>query len=398
MTPKAKRGQIIIAAVFALVIISLLGVLAVALLSSESASVYKKYFGIQALNVAEGGIRFTVASSLAANSDLTTLVDFGPVPLGPGTFSVHFIYKAKNACSFEVTGTVQGDSRTVRVGYRQGFSLSQIAQNYALYCGNGSGTFDFGNNVSISGNIFANGSLNLNGAAVSGDAISTGSISGSSGVTGAVEQQTATPEGVPVLDLTPYLTQITTAQVSPTYTGNRTFSGTLAGGAYYVRGNVTINDLTLTGVTTIVATGKVTIYNNKTIGDNLTVIASGEINMDNHNNLGANGLWYSSVGIVVGNNSDVGENIVGAGTCFITPGYVNVDNSLTFNGFIYANTLSIDNNLNMNGLIVANNVDIHNNTDINISADIVNFDVIPGLSVQASGAEACEFLEWSEVY
>ena len=408
MRTSNKRGQVIVAAVFVLVVIALLGIVAVALLSSESITVIKNYQGIQAFNLAEAGVRFTVASSIAANSDLTTLHDFGPVTLNPGTFSIRFLSTAKNSCSFESTGTVQGVSRTVRTGFGKGNSLQSIAQEYVIYWGGtgGTGTVELGQNVHIVGDVFSNSTLNLNNATVSGDAISTGTITGYTGVTGTVEARAGTPEGAPSLNTTPYLTKIATAAANPTYTGNRTFNGTLAPGTYYVRGDVTLSDLTLTGVTTIVATGKVDIGNNKSIGDQLTVIASREITMGNNNDLGENGLWYSSVAITVGNQADVANLTVGAGTSFITPGNVTFANSAQnqgtdFNGYIYAGgTLTVGNNMDFHGLMVASNVSVQNNANIYISPDVVNFDMIPGIVVTStsSGSGTGEFTDWFEVY
>ncbi|MGB9613648.1 MAG: hypothetical protein ACPL4K_05715, partial [Candidatus Margulisiibacteriota bacterium] len=115
-----KKGQIIIAAVFVLVIVAILGMVVATMISTESFSVSKNFRGIQALNIAEAGIRFTIATSLAADSDWSDNVDFGPVSINPGYFTVHYVSKAKKSCILEVTGTVGDVNRKVRMTAKKG--------------------------------------------------------------------------------------------------------------------------------------------------------------------------------------------------------------------------------------------------------------------------------------
>lgn len=129
-----NKGQMIIAAVFVMVLVTLFGLSASLILSSESISITKNYNGIQALNVAEGGVRFTITNSLESDKDWSNQADFGPVALAPGTFNVHYIVKEKRSCSFEVTATVKGISRTVRIELKKG-GIPEQMEDYVGYGG-----------------------------------------------------------------------------------------------------------------------------------------------------------------------------------------------------------------------------------------------------------------------
>jgi hypothetical protein len=151
-----RRGQVLIAAVFVLLIVGLLGLIAVSLISTESFSVIQNMHGVQALDVAEGGMRFTIVTSLTADSDWSDNADFGPVSLGPGSFSVVYIAKAKKNCSLEVTGTVQGVSRTVKAGFRGGGIPSQFSDyvGYGGSAGSSGSELLFNNNARCYGSLY----------------------------------------------------------------------------------------------------------------------------------------------------------------------------------------------------------------------------------------------------
>lgn len=154
----SRKGQVTIAAVFVLVIIAFLGLIITQMLSMESFSAVKNLHGFQALNVAEGGMRFTVAASLAADSDWSNNVDFGPVSLGPGSFTVRYLSKAQKTCSLEVTGTVQGVSRVIRSGFHKtGGGVGNQWNDYAAYGGSAASLGNemlFNNNSRCIGNLY----------------------------------------------------------------------------------------------------------------------------------------------------------------------------------------------------------------------------------------------------
>jgi acetyltransferase-like isoleucine patch superfamily enzyme len=401
-----RRGQVLVAAIFVLVIVSFLGLIVAQMLSTEGFSAIKNLHGIQALNVAEGGMRWVVATQLAPDSDWSNNTDLGPIALGPGTFSLHYFTKQTRSATFEVVGTVQGVNRTIRTGYRRtGGGLSSIAAEYVLYWGGtGMGDSSLGNNVTINGNILVNNNIDLNDADVNGTVEATGDITGATNVSGTAESHVATPEGQPTLETSSYDALINIANTTPTYTGNRTFSGALSPGIYYVKGNVTLGDLTLTGVTTIVATGTITTNSNIHIGDNFTAIAAGAIEIGNSVSLGNNGLWYSSTSISQGNHAEDSIFATGYGTAFITPGSIDFGNSpasaaSVFEGYMYAGgTIHIGNNMEFAGLMTCNNAIIGNGSTLTLDQSAVNSD-LPGIITGGiSGAGEFAGDDWVEFY
>lgn len=394
----SKKGQLLITAVFVLIIVAVLGMVAASMISTESFAVARNWNGMQALNIAEAGMRFTIATSLCADSDYSDNTDFGPISLKPGFFTVRYTFKSQRDCSVEVTGTVTGVSRTVRTKAKKiSGGLQSIANDYAVYMGGGGTGATLGNNSTINGDAFITGNLIMgNGAAVTGDASATGTITGGT-VMGSTETGAPPPPSPPSLEADYYVGQIGLANTSPTYIGNITYSGALSPGAYYIKGNVTINDLILTGVTTIVATGTVTLNNNKTVGNDLTVIAAGAISIGNHCAIGNSGLWYSGTSITIGN---VGDVTAGTGTAFITPGNIDAGNSCSFAGFVYAGgSFTSGNGLEFSGLLAADRVTIGNNAVLSVDPDIMNFDAIPGIVGGIEGsAPGMDVSDWGEVY
>jgi hypothetical protein len=297
---------------------------------------------------------------------------------------------------------VGGVSRTVRVGFKKKASgLQGTADKYAIYMGSGNGAV-IGNNSTVNGSVFISGNLIMgSGTVVTEDAFATGTIIGGS-VLGLRETYVSPPSNPPSLETSYYDGQINTAQTNPTYTGNRTFSGSLPPGAYYVKGNVTLDNLTLTGVTTIVATGTIIVGNNKTIGDSLAITAAGSIVIGNNSDIGNYGLWYSSTSIIIGNSGDIADITAGTGTAFVTPGNIIAGNTCAFNGFMYAGgSLTMGNNLSLNGLIVSRQVTIGNNANLSRNPDIMDFNNIPGMYGELERAllpGGITILDWREVY
>ncbi len=398
-----RPGQMLVIAVFVLLIFAVLGVAVASLLSSESYSTTQNLYGIQALNVAEAGLRFTVVTSLEGDSNFNDNSDFGPVNFGPGSFSVHYAYKAQRTCSLEVTGTVKGVSRKVALSLRKtgGGGLQSLADQYAIYMGSGGNGFVIGNNGTINGDAFIQGSLNMgSGTEVTGDATATGTIVGGD-VLGSEEIYAEQPADPPSLETTYYDQQIAIANTSPTYTGNRTFSGSLAPGNYYRKGNVTLDDLTLTGDTMIVTTGSVLVGNNSHIGDHLTIIAAGQINIGNNVTIGDGGLWFSKTNMVIGNSGEIADVTAGNGTSFICAGDITAGNTFTSSGLIYAGgSLTVGNSFEFSGLIIADRASIGNGANITLNPASMDFSAVPGVtgSTGEEGTLSINTGGWQEIY
>jgi hypothetical protein len=164
---KQRRGQVLIGAVFVILIVALLGMIVVNMVNTETSSALQNWRGLQALNIAEGGIRFTMVTSLDADSDWSDNSDFGPVALDPGTFSVHYVSQRKRSCLIEVTGVVGGVSRTVQARFRERSQLPAQFTEYASYGVNpmskGKDIFFLGDSK-IVGNFFYFGPIKISGS------------------------------------------------------------------------------------------------------------------------------------------------------------------------------------------------------------------------------------------
>ena len=188
---KTRNGQVLIGAVFVLIIVTLLGMIAASMISTESYSGIVNLRGIQAMNVAEAGMRFTVATSLAADADFTDNFDFGPINFGPGSFTVQYKVKQLKGCTLEVTGTVQGVSRKMSARFRKGGMLDQFSE-YGAYGGDSGGAvgkaLKFQDESKIIGNLYFYGPVEI--------LVSTHPCQ-ASGVIRSVSIDPAAPGGIP---------------------------------------------------------------------------------------------------------------------------------------------------------------------------------------------------------
>lgn len=259
-----RKGQVIVTAVFIMVVLSIIGMAVVSMLSTASFSIFKTLHGIQALNVAEGGIRFTIATSLAADSDWSDNTDFGPVNLNPGTFSIHYISKAKKSCVFESTGVVSGVSRTVRIGLKKEGGLPSQFAEYVAYGGRAAALGSellFDNNSRCYGNLYYYGPIRFAGnSRQSGGVVKSTSITPAPAV--GIPTYYASWEQISSVDELAFdsnyyrywLTLAASHDTAATYVAN---SGNLNlnGGTAYYRYVLLSGTASITGPGTICATG-----------------------------------------------------------------------------------------------------------------------------------------------
>ncbi|MDD5382102.1 MAG: hypothetical protein PHH60_00375 [Candidatus Margulisbacteria bacterium] len=284
---RKPRGQVIIEAVFVLMIFAVLGMVTVSLLSGESTSSLKNLQGIQAMNIAEGGMRFTMAASLAADVDWSNNADFGPRSLNPGTFTVRYISKEKDACTIEVTGTVSGVNRKMQAGFARSRAFPS-AFNYALYWKNSeasSSPLEIGSALidprTISGNVFVNGNASVytTSQVISGEIyVPTGFNVTGGGIYS--WEATSSPPPWPGLDNSYYVNLINRYDshipaAAPSFTkGSSTFTITLTGNNISYEA-ISIN--WLFGNLTVRGSGELIARTNFTVNGDLTVIpTSGE--------------------------------------------------------------------------------------------------------------------------
>ncbi|MFH1683392.1 MAG: pilus assembly PilX N-terminal domain-containing protein [Candidatus Margulisiibacteriota bacterium] len=406
-----KKGFTLVAAVFILLVMTLLAITTSTFVASDAVVAVKNYNSLDAFYIASSGMEYYM-KQLDGDDNWSTPPAGKVKDFSGGTFIIETTNESRNRITFTSTGlvTVEGTtySRVIRPTIqRTTGGLSDILSEYVVYWGGGGSgdgsTID--NNATIVGDIFINSDLTLgNNINITGDALSTGSIEVGSGtsVTGTIETGIEPPYPPPTLETTYYDGQIAVAATSSLESqiyDDTTFSNTT-----YVKGDVTFDlnaNISVAGNAVIVATGKVTVKNNVIVGDNLTVIAGGIIDISNNAILGKSGVWYSSTAIIVGNNAEVSDVEVGEGTQFITPGDVTFGNNIEFYGFLYVggDFIQTGNNFYFEGnMIIGGDINVDENTTLILNPDLVDPGDIEGLTGDESGPETFEITEWEEVY
>ncbi|MFH1347336.1 MAG: pilus assembly PilX N-terminal domain-containing protein [Candidatus Margulisiibacteriota bacterium] len=406
-----KKGFTLIAAVFILLVMTLLAITTSTFISSDAVVAVRNYNSLDAFYIASSGMEYYM-KLLDDDDDWSTPPADKVKDFSGGTFIIETTNESKNRITLTCTGliTVEGItySRVIRPTIqRTAGGLSDILNEFVVYWGGGSGgtgsTID--NNATIVGDLFTNSDLTLgNNVNISGDALSSGLIDAGAGTsaTGTMESNVEPPYDPPTLDTTYYDGQIAIAATRPS--GNQSYGDTAFSGTTYVNGDITFNlnaNISITGSAIIVATGKVAVKNNVIIGDNLTVIAGGLIDISNNAILGKSGVWYSSTGIQVGNNAAVSDVDVGDGTQFITPGDITFGNNIEYYGFIYCggDFTQTGNNCYFEGnMIVGGDINVDENTTLILNPDLVDTGDIIGVSGGEAGEETFEVTGWDEVY
>lgn len=356
-----KQGFTLIAAVFIVVIISLMAVVASTFIVSDASIAVRNYQSLQAFYLAEAGFQYRLQAlkNPAAWSNLPTSE---VKSFGPGLIAITTSNSVEGKHTFIVAGTITQEGKTYSRRILATVALADLdalSQSNAIYSNN---DVSIGNNAQISGE------------ASSGEAATL------------------------ALDTSYYDNFISTAQTNPTFDGNKSFSGSLDAGTYYVRGDVTLDSLSVngTGEVIIVATGTVSVSNNKNIGDNIKIIAAGLVTIGNAVTIGQDGLWYSSTGLQLGNTGEIGEVVAGGGTAFLTPGVVEVGNTCQLAGLVYSGTsFAGGNNFSFSGLLLSNgDVTIGNDAILTANPNLLDFNGLPGLSIPNPGLT---IISWQEL-
>jgi cytoskeletal protein CcmA (bactofilin family) len=328
-----------------------------------------------------------------------------------GVFTISSTDESKNQITFTVTGLLTVGASTYQrmirpTIHRVTGGLSAILSEYVLYWGGGeSGDSFIANNVTIIGDLYTNGTLEVGyGASIEGDVISGGDVNVAEGgtVSGTIEEEAEPPYGTPSLETSYYDDQLAIAATYPS--GNQNYDSRIFSGTTYVNGAVTFNNdaiITLTSPATLVVTGTVDLKNNVVIGDFFDVIAGGEIDMANNVIIGQSGLWYSSIAIKVGNNAEVSDVDVGEGTVFITPGDITFGNNIEYYGFIFCGGDFVQTGTNFyfeGNMMVGGDINVDENTTLVLNPDLVNEEDLVGIVGPAEATALLEVSAWDEVY
>lgn len=405
-----RAGQLIVAAIFVIVIFALWGITIASMLGSESYSILQNLYGTQAVNVAEAGLRYYARSQLDGDSNWANNPTTESMAFGPGSFTVTVLQpRLTQVATVQVTGTVNGVSRTIRSGMDQsGGGLQLLANNWAIYTNNNSfknaNTCTFSEmNTRIVGNVFVNNYINFGNpnpvTVITGECDSTQTISGSYNISGPVKpNQSMPPANAPSLDATVYNQFISTATTNPTYGfgTDHTFSSSYGPGAYYVNGNAYLQSgFTTTGVVTIAATQ--TIQSGVNLPANLSLIAAGTLTLNPGYKINNNCLFYSRTSISA-QNSVAGGTGPFQGVSFITPGDMTMTDGYSFRGCIYCGGIgTFTTNITYQGMAVVNDMRrLGQGSYWTKDGSIVTYEAVTGVS--SPGLGSFETSGWGEIY
>ncbi len=313
----------------------------------------------QALWVAEGGIQQALYSLKNDSSFRSSPTSPVTGSLGEGSYSVT-VSKSGSTYALSSTGTVGELSRridqtvTVTVAYPAAFS-------YALFGNTNASTLQLKDNVTISGNLYVDGAVQIaSGASVTGGLIYADSVSGSGSYTAASGPPDPVPT-YPAFTTTSYDSQITTAESSAssdwTLSGSSSYS--LGGGTVYYQ-SVTIKDsATITGPGTIVATGDVVLKDNASIGSGVTIITKADLTVKNDAVVQSGGILYGRESIELKDDASVTGSVL----CPASGKTVTIKEDATLTGLVYANTLKLRDDAVVTGSVVANSYTSNKITD-----------------------------------
>lgn len=397
-----------------MVAVGIISALAVSLVSGQNIASTRNYYGLQALNIAEGGMRYLVATTLAADSDFSDNPALGPIALGSGSFSVAYASQTMRNCVVQVTGTANGVSRTIQAEFKKGGL--PFGFDYALCALDPSATLYITNSAAVYGDFYYNGAVVMtNSAKLQNGTMYSDSLTLQNSATCASWESIIDPLEPITFDTTYYENLLNETDHGAGSALNLS-SGTmnLSGGTYYYTSINVSNTARINGPGTIVATtGNFNLSNTARLGDNITVIVKGTATFSNNSRVGANfhiiadgsisinngqaipseALLYSNGDVVFNNSSTF------AGVILAPSGSVTSLNSTTFNGLLYANSINMTNSTRLNGSVVVNQVGTFANSTV-VTYDPSKLPSTIPFGFENGGESSAGFTitDWKEVY
>jgi len=177
-----KKGQITLLAIVVMIIASLFSLNALSMFLKSAHAGGNYVAGLQALSLAESGLRYTYENRLYLNDNWSNVQNYS-MSLGNGHFDAVFTSKTPDTCTLKVTGIVNGTnvSRSVQISFDR-VVTQPVAFNFALYKGqytgkhcflggsnNSSTSFDDRNNsgnMCINDHVVVIGHTNLAGGTI----------------------------------------------------------------------------------------------------------------------------------------------------------------------------------------------------------------------------------------
>ncbi|MBI5699933.1 hypothetical protein HZC35_06520 [Candidatus Saganbacteria bacterium] len=410
---KKNRGFALIVAIFVVVVFAVLGVVAVSLLSGESIMAMRDLHGIQALELAEAGLKHALAYQLSGDDDWSDNTGYSK-NLSPGSFTISYTYNTKNRVTLQVTGVVSGVSRTIQSTVKRGGLPA--AFGYGMYSANqGGDPLVIENSATIFGDFYFKGDVTMKNSSrlLNGTMYSDSLTLLNSATCASWEPAPDVP--LPTLETGYYDTLLaeTTRSASSSL---RMSSGTLALAGttrYYTSINLSGSAI-VTGPGMLVATtGNFTLQNSARLGDNIIVVAKQQASFQNSAQVGNDVKIVANDDININNgqnflpealifsygNIDFDNTSYYYGSFICPNGQVSSLNSTKFRGLIYAGTIDMLNSTNLIGSIVLREGISHfrNSSTVTYDPSYLPTEWPPGLE-GGVGASEEGTSDWLEVY
>lgn len=410
-----NKAFALIVAIFVVMVFSVLGAVMVSLLSGESISITNDIRGLQALNIAEAGIRYVVASSIIPDPDWSNNSDVSK-NFGAGSFAVTYLQKSKTHVLLESRGTVAGVTRAVQASVDM-TGASPTSFGFGIFAGNqGGGPLIVQNSATVNGDFYYNGDVTMRNSAklINGTLISKSLTLQNSATCASWEPLPVPPIEPPTFEPSYYDTVL--GETTKSATSALSLTGTqvlnLNGETRYYTGITISNSARVNGPGVLVATtGNLVIQNSAIIGGNIRFIVKGTSTFSNSVSVGNTTEVFSQGNVTIQNGQDfpmdsllfTHGNILFNNSSYyygviIAPdGDLTSSNSTKFRGLIYADSIDLQNSTNLRGSVIVDSVGYFSNSAI------VTYDpaVLPAawpIGFQGSGFYGITVSNWREVY
>lgn len=401
MSSKPKRGMalIIVLGFILLLVIAAASFMLISL--SEVKMVKRQNNSTKAFYLAEAGfqdIMNRLETDFSSYRDIISAVTVTE-NLGAGTYEVEIPppvhIDGSNIYTFDITskGTVDNVSRKIRQIIEVEIDEVWDFEDYVIYISGNIGDID--KESIINGGVYVNGDLTIGkDSYINGDVKTTGDITKEESVviTGD-ELPNSEPLATPTLDTTYYDTMIGVA--SGQEEGNQNISGAIPE-VVYVNGQANITG-DITGPGTIVATGRIVIDNELTIGDEVILIAGDSLDINKEYAIGEDCTLYSSTLVNISKEGSIGSP--DKGSVIITPGDVSISKENNIYGLVFGiDDVSLDKECNVTGNVLGNAIGIIDKEGTyTLDKDLVDFSSIVGFEGNARIEATATPQTWEEV-
>lgn len=270
--------------------------------------------------------------------------------LGDGSYSVTV---SKNDSTYTLTSTGTVDVLNRKVAQSVDIAIAfHVAFDYALFGNTNSDTLKIKDDVTISGNAYYDGDVEVEeDASVTNGLVYADSVTGDGTYTEAPGPPDPVP-AYPTFDTTSYDNQISTAesQASSDWTLSGSDSYDLNGGTVYYEEITIKNNATITGTGTIVATKDVTVKDNANISSGVTIITKKDMKVENNAVIQSGAVLYARKDITLKDN----VNVTGSLLAPENNKTVTVKDDANFTGIIYTDTAKLRDDAVISGSVVAN--------------------------------------------